>query len=431
MERTYSSKVPAEDGLHVRVAGWAREIRNLGTLRFIILADREGTIQITAKEGIVNKEVLEMIPKIERESVIEVYGKVRVEKQARGGREIIPEKINVLSHAKEPLPLIVREQENPEEKTRFDARFMDLRREKSQAIFRVRYEICRAARQFLHQNGFLEIQTPKITITGTESGAEVFETEYYGKPAFLVQSAQLYKQMCQAAGFDRVFEITPQWRAEKSNTSRHLAESWSIDMEMGFIESEDDVMKMLEGMVAYMVKHVKENCATQLEKLKVAIEVPKLPLRKVSYLECKKFAEKHNIETEENDISIAVLKEMTKKNPRELFFIDKWPMKGKPFYIMASKENTEISRSFDLQFGPLEISSGGQRIHDPKLLEERIKEKGMKTDTLQFYLDSFKYGMPPHGGFGFGVDRFTAALLGIENVREAVLFPRTPDRIVP
>lgn len=431
MERSYSTNVPAEEGLKVHVAGWARELRSMSTLRFIILADREGTIQITAKDGAVPKEVFDLIPKIERESVIDVHGRVRVEKQARGGREIIPERIEILSHSKEPLPLIVREQENPEEKTRFDARFMDLRRDKAQSIFRVRYEICRAIREYLHSQKFIEIQTPKITITGTESGAEVFETKYYGKPAYLVQSAQLYKQMAQAAGFDRVFEITPQWRAEKSNTARHLAESWSVDMEMSFIQSEEDVMQILEGMVVHAMKHVKDECAKHLERLKVSYEIPKLPLRRLTFKECHDFAKKHGIETEENDISINVLKEMTKSNSRELYFVCKWPTRGKPFYIMPYSDNPEWSRSFDLQFGPLEISSGGQRINDPELLAKRIKEKDMKTETLQFYLDSFKYGMPPHGGFGFGVDRFTASLLGIENVREAVLFPRTPDRIVP
>lgn len=429
MERVYSSQVPAKEGMEVRLAGWAREIRNIGTLRFIILADREGTIQITAKKGSVPEGVFEEIPKIERESVISVEGKVRVEKQARGGREVIPMKLDVLSHAAEPLPLIVREQEEPHEKTRFDNRFMDLRREKAHAVFMVRSEVCRAIREFLLSKGFIEIHTPKITITGTESGAEVFETEYYGKPAFLVQSAQLYKQMCQAAGFDRVFEITPQWRAEKSNTPRHLAESWSVDMEMSFIQSEEDVMKILEGMVTHTTEHVRKECKGQLDKLGVSLDEPRTPFRRLTFEECHAFAKKHHIETEENDVNVNVLKEMTKADPREFFFITKWPLAGKPFYIMP--EGEKWSRSFDLQLGPLEISSGGQRVHDPKLLAERIKVKGMHTDTLQFYLDSFKYGMPPHGGFGFGLDRFVAAILGIENIKEAVLFPRTPERVVP
>ncbi len=434
MERIHTSDIAGSSG-SVKVQGWLREKRDLGSIMFLILADRYGEVQITVKEDEVDGNLLELAEELTRESVISVVGAVKENEQAPGGNEIHPESLELLSEAKKPLPMDPRGKQDANLATRLDNRFMDLRKVDRRAIFEVRDLACRGARKCLEENGFMEVHTPKITVSGTEGGAEVFPIIYYEREAFLVQSAQLYKQLMQASGAERVYEITPQWRAEKSRTPRHLTESWSVDMEMSFIEDQEDVMEVQEMVVRDMVKMIKEKGRKQLEELDVGLEIPELPLKRLTYDEALEIAEEEGEDIQwGEDINIKAMRKIgdrLKEEGHDFYFIKRWPADERAFYYRPDPEDTKYSQTFDLNYRSWELSSGGQRIHNLELLKKRIEEQGMDPSDMRFYLDAFRYGMPPHGGFGMGLDRFIASVLGIENIKEAVLFPRTPDRLEP
>ncbi len=434
MERAYTTDINGSSD-KVKVQGWLREKRDLGSIMFLIIADRKGEIQVTVKDDEVDEDLLESAENVTRESVVSVEGSVQENDQAPGGREIHPESFEVLSEAKKPLPMDPRGKQEANLATRLDNRFMDLRKKDRRAIFEIRDAACSGARQYLEENGFMEVHTPKITVSGTEGGAEVFPIIYYEKEAFLVQSAQLYKQLMQAAGAERVYEITPQWRAEKSRTPRHLTESFSVDMEMSFIEDQEDVMEVQERTVKAMVESIKERASEQLEELDVDLKVPELPLKRLTYDEALEMAEEEGEEIQwGEDINIKAMRKISKRleeQGHDFYFIKRWPASEKAFYYRPDPEDSKYTQTFDLNYRSWELSSGGQRIHDLELLKERIENQGMDPSEMKFYLDAFRYGMPPHGGFGMGLDRFVASVLGIENVKETVLFPRTPDRLEP
>ncbi len=434
MERAYTTDINGSSD-KVKVQGWLREKRDLGSIMFLIIADRKGEIQVTVKDDEVDEDLLKSAENVTRESVVSVEGSVQENDQAPGGREIHPESFEVLSEAKKPLPMDPRGKQEANLATRLDNRFMDLRKKDRRAIFEIRDAACSGARQYLEENGFMEVHTPKITVSGTEGGAEVFPIIYYEKEAFLVQSAQLYKQLMQAAGAERVYEITPQWRAEKSRTPRHLTESFSVDMEMSFIEDQEDVMEVQERTVKAMVESIKERASEQLEELDVDLKVPELPLKRLTYDEALEMAEEEGEEIQwGEDINIKAMRKISKRleeQGHDFYFIKRWPASEKAFYYRPDPEDSKYTQTFDLNYRSWELSSGGQRIHDLELLKERIENQGMDPSEMKFYLDAFRYGMPPHGGFGMGLDRFVASVLGIENVKETVLFPRTPDRLEP
>ncbi len=434
MDRTYTSDVGGGSD-KVKVQGWLREKRDLGSIKFLVVSDRKGEIQITVKDDETDKSILDVVDSTPRESVVSVEGLVVENSQAPGGVEIHPDAFEVISKSKKPLPLDPRGKQDANIDTRFDNRFMDLRKKDRMAIFDIRDAACRGARNCLEKRGFMEIHTPKITVSGTEGGAEVFPIIYYEREAFLVQSAQLYKQLMQAGGAERVYEITPQWRAEKSRTPRHLTESWSVDMEMSFIDDQEDVMKVHEEVVRDMVEFVVKTAGDKLDKLGIDIEVPELPLKRITYDEALEIAEEEGEKVEwGEDIGIKAMRKVSERmenQGHDFYFIKRWPSNTKSFYYRPDPGDKKYSQTFDLNYRSWELSSGGQRIHDLDLLEKRIKDQGMDTSNMQFYLDAFRYGMPPHGGFGMGLDRFVASILGIENIKEVVLFPRTPDRLEP
>jgi len=433
MERKHTSDI--EGGEEVKVEGWLREKRDLGKIKFLILADRKGEIQITVKEDEAEEGIIEKIDSIPRESVISVKGEAKESDQAPGGREIVPKELEVYSESEKPLPLDPRGKQEANLATRLDNRFMDLRKEEKRAIFEIRSAACQGAREWFDENEFMEIHTPKITVSGTEGGAEVFPIIYYEKEAFLVQSAQLYKQLMQAGGAEKVYEITPQWRAEKSRTPRHVTESWSLDMEMSFIEDEEDVMEVQERLVQAIVKKVKEEASEHLENIDADVKVPELPLKRLTYDEALEIASEEGEDIEwGEDLSIKATRKVAKRLEEQghnFYFIKRWPSSEKAFYYRPDPEDSKYSQTFDLNYGSWELSSGGQRIHDLELLKERIEGQGMDPSKMEFYLDAFRYGMPPHGGFGLGLDRLIASILGLENIKEAILFPRTPDRLEP
>lgn len=428
----YSLDVKKETfGKKITVAGWVEDIRNIGSIAFIIIRDRKGTLQVTAlkKE---HPDLFNILTGINRESVVSVRGLCQESNKARNGYEIIPEEVEILSESETPLPLGVVDKIESELETRLDNRFIDLRKPDIQAIFKIRCSVIEAVHSYLRSEGFLEVHTPNIIASSSEGGTDVFKLKYFENEAFLAQSPQLYKQMMMATGFDRVYEIAWYFRAEEHNTRRHLNESTAVDLEMAFINDEEDVMKILEKLVYNMWKKASE-CKKELEVLNKKVVVPKLPFKRIKYDEVINLLNSEGSEikwgedlgSEEEKI----LGEIMKKQDDNFYFITKYPIEAKPFYTMPEKD--KYSRGFDLECKGVEIASGSQRIHNIDLLEKRIKACGLNKKDFESYLKAFRYGMPTHGGFGFGIERFIMELLDIKNIRECILFPRDRTRLIP
>ncbi len=428
----YSKEVTQKDyDKQVTVAGWIEDIRNLGSIAFIILRDGKGTLQITVLKK-KTPELFEQLTSFSRESVISVKGLCKGNEKVRNGYEILPEEVEILSAAETPLPLGVVDKVEADFDTRLDNRFIDLRKPEIQAIFKIRNVVIAAAHQYLRSQSFIEVHTPNIIPSSSEGGTEVFKLQYFEKEAFLAQSPQLYKQSLMATGLDRVYEIAWYFRAEEHNTRRHLNESTAVDLEMAYISDEEEVMEILENLVHSMWKSASE-CKEELEILDKKIVIPKLPFTRIRYDEVinKLQERKSGIEwgqdlgTEDEKL----LGEIMKEDGKEFYFITRYPLESKPFYTMP--EGEKYSRGFDLECKGVEIASGSQRIHDVKLLKKRLGACDLNPKDFEAYLKAFRYGMPPHGGFGFGIERFLMELLDIKNIRECILFPRDRTRLTP
>ena len=429
----------AENGKTVTLAGWVYEIRDLGGISFIVLRDRTGRAQITLVKKKVDPELLETMKRLSRESVIVVTGTLKAEPKAPNGYEILPESIKVLNEAESPLPMDTTGKVDAELDTRLDNRFMDLRREEQTAVFVIRHTIQNSIRSFLENNKFVETTTSKIVAAATEGGTDLFPISYFDREAFLNQSPQLFKQMLMSAGLDRVYEIGPIFRAEEHDTRKHLNEATSIDIEMSFADHED-VMELLENMIVYVYEQVTEKCAKSLADLEIELKIPALPFKKYAYEDVLNIINNEipEIETKMkfgDDIGTQAEhlfgEYVFEKTGESHYFITDWPTETKPFYAMPYENRPEISKSFDMMHRTMELSSGAQRIHQYDLLVERIKAKGLNPDGFDFYLKTFRFGMPPHGGFGVGCERLVMTMLGLDNVREAVLFPRDRKRLSP
>ncbi|MBI2041175.1 MAG: aspartate--tRNA(Asn) ligase [DPANN group archaeon] len=429
-KRILSAEVQSSKaGSQVIVAGWASEVKSLGKIAFIKLRDREGYLQLVSTDF----KLIGRISKLTNESVIIASGKVQKSKAKAGGNELELKDFEVLSLAEPKLPIDMSGKIETDLSKRLDYRVLDLKNPKNLAIFKIRSQANASTRDFLLANGFIEMQTPKLVAAGTEGGATLFQADYYGKKVFLSQSQQLYKQYLLAAGFDRVFEIGPSFRAEKSHTMRHLTEFTHFDFEMAFIKDEDDVLKVLEQWFVFLLKDLKVKCKKELELLGTALEIPKLPFPRVTYEECLKLLSTISVKLKfGNDIGTDDEKKVgelvKKKYKTNSYFITKYPFGLKPFYIMT---DGEVSRGFDFEYEGEELASGGQREHRVDILTKQIKGKGLNPKDFEFYLMPFRYGMPPHGGFGLGIDRLIRYILKLENIREAVLFPRDPERLMP
>jgi aspartyl-tRNA synthetase len=412
--------------------GWAHEIRDLGGLAFILLRDRTGIVQITIPKKKVSEEILATFKDISRESVIQVKGQVKSVDKAPGGREIIPETLTLISRAEAPLPLDVSEKVPAEIDTRLDTRYLDARRPKIASIFQIRSEVQHAIRDFFHEQEFIEITTSKIVATATEGGTELFPIAYFEKEAFLNQSPQLYKQMMMAAGFEKVYEIGPIFRAEEHNTTKHLNEATSIDIEVSFANHED-VMNLLENLIRVTYERVADTCANQLEVLELTdFSIPEKQFPRLTYADAIDIAaQKINGDIAYgDDLNTAAERAIGEEVGRHYFITD-WPTAIKPYYAMPYENEPEICKAFDLMHPKMELSSGAQRVHDYDLLCQQISAKGLNPGNFEFYLKPFKYGMPPHAGWGAGAERLVITMLELPNVREAVLFPRDRRRVVP
>jgi nondiscriminating aspartyl-tRNA synthetase len=435
---TYSKEIDsASYGKQVTVGGWVQDLRNLGGISFLQLRDRYGVIQITNLKK-KNKDLFDLAASIPRESVILVTGTVKESKEARAGFEILPDKIEILSKAETPLPLGVIDKVGADMDTRLNNRFMDLRKEEVRAIFQVRAKTIEGIREFLLSEGFVEVSTPKIVAAGAEGGSTLFPIKYFDRAAYLAQSPQLYKQNLMATGLDRIFEIAPAYRAEASDTIRHIAEFISLDVELAFIQSSEDVMAVAEGIVTSSLNYVREHAKGELEKLGAKVELPETPLPRVKYKDAIEMVRAEGLRIEHGDDlgtegEKALGEVMKREKNSELYFITEFPtsLKRGTFYAKRSDEDPETTGYFDLDYRGQEIVSGGQREHRYDVLIEQMRENNLNLESFDFYLKAFRFGMPPHGGFGFGVERYVQKMLDLPNIREAVLYPRDRSRLIP
>ena len=422
----------AEEGTTIILEGAVHSIRDMGEIAFVILRKREGLIQTVWDEGKTDMELSE----IREGDYIHVTGQIKDEERAPHGKEVRLSTIRHLSHVSCPLPLPIDKWKlNTSLEAKLDRRSLSLRNIRERARFRIQEGIVRGFRDFLYEQGFTEIHTPKIGAKSAEGGANMFRLSYFHRPAVLQQSPQLYKQMMVGV-FDRVFETGPVFRAEKHNTRRHLNEYTSLDFEMGYIHSFLDICAMETGFLQYTMNLLEKEYSKELKLLNITLpDVEKIPY--VHFDEAKRLvSEKYNrkirnpfdLEPEEEELIGKYFKE---EYNADFVFVTHYPSKKRPFYAMDDPEDTRYTLSFDLLYHGLEITTGGQRIHDLSMLEEKIQEKGMTEEGLEQYLDAFRFGMPPHGGLGIGLERLTMQLLGEDNVREACLFPRDMSRLEP
>jgi len=426
MERCLVNEAQGNLEKTVKLQGWAHRIRKLGKIAFILLRDRTGIIQC-----VINTKEVD-IKDLRLESVIEVNGVVKKNKDTF---EVQADSLKVLSLVKEELPIEINGEDiEANIDTVLDHRVLSMRNEKVNAVFKIEAEIAHGFSEYLQTQGFTEIFTPKITAEGAEGGTELFELKYFDRKAYLAQSPQFYKQMMVAAGYERVFEIGHVYRAESHDTKRHLNEYVSMDLEMGFINDERDLIKLECELLRYIFKHIKEKCQRELKLLRVEIpeiqkQLPVIPLQEAIKILREKY-NKMDLTTDiDHEGEELIGKFVKEKYNSDFVFLTHYTREKRPMYTMPCMEN--LTHSFDLIFRGMEITTGGQRIHDYEMLKKSMIEKGLNPDDFKNYLDTFKFGMPPHGGLAIGLERLTMNLLKLDNIREATAFVRDKKRILP
>lgn len=419
-------------GNTVKVNGFIHTIRDMGNVAFMILRKRDGLIQCVFEEGITNFSLKDL-----REAdTVEVTGTLIDSEKAPGGIEIRLSGIKVLSEPADPMPLpIAKWKLNTSLEAKLNYRPISLRNIRERAKFKIQEVIVRGFRDFLYQEGFTEIHTPKIGAKSAEGGANVFKLDYFHRPAILQQSPQFYKQMMVGV-YDRVFEAAPVFRAEKHNTKRHLNEYTSLDLEMGYIDGFEDIMAMETGFLQYTMQLLEKEYARELKILEIELpktdQIPAVRFDEIKRLVSEKYDWKtkapYDLEPEEEVLISRYAKE---EWDADFVFVTHYPSKKRPFYAMDDPADAAFTLSFDLLFRGMEITTGGQRIHDYHELLKKMEARGMTTEGMEQYLSAFRYGMPPHGGLGIGMERLTMKLMGEDNVRETTLFPRDLSRLEP
>ena len=424
-----SDVTPDLDCSEVTLFGWVQEIRDLGGIRFIILQDREGTIQITIPKKKVIPEVLSKSDSLQKRFSIAVKGIVKKTTMTPRGIEIIPNAIKVLATASEQLPLDITGKTPANIETRLDSRALDLAQEQNVAVFKIQHTALEAVREFLFEKGFLEVHTPRIIASATEGGAALFAVDYFGEKAFLAQSPQLYKEQL-VMSLEKVFEVGPFFRAEESHTRRHLSEFVSVDIEQAFADA-DDVMVLLEQVVRHVCQRVIGNCPKELGVLKYKLSVPELPFKRLTYDEILGELKKQGVEVPwGEDIPTEAFRVLGKLH-RGFYFITKWPTHSKAFYIKPRDDDANLCEGFDLMWRWIELVSGGTRIAEKDLLVSRLLEQGLNPEAFRYHLQAFDWGMPPHAGWAIGLERLTMILTGKRNIREVTLYPRDRLRLTP
>lgn len=426
-------------GEDVVISGFVDNIRNLQWVQFVILRDNTGKVQVTIeKSEEANKEMVELIDNLTLESTVKITGKLMESPKVKlNGMEIVPTKIEVTSRSDEELPFNFKDLASVNLDTRLDERFIDLRNDKNIFMFQVQSTIVRYMREYLYNNNFTEIHTPKFIGAASESGSDVFEVKYFDRVAYLAQSPQFYKQMAMASGFNRIFEVAPCFRAENSNTSRHATEFTSFDVEFSYIESYEDVMNLEAEMLTYALEKTNEVYGEKIKEVfGVSLVVPKLPFPSMKLADIyQELEERYGYKVEESEKTDLTTeaerlcyKLSQEKFGHEYLFVTDFPAEKRAFYHMRDSEGHLMG--YDLLWRGVEITTGAQREHRYEEIVKNAKEKGLDKD-VQFYLEFFKYGCPPHGGFAIGIDRLTMLLLGIPSVKETQFLFRGPNRLNP
>ena len=420
------------EGNPVKIEGTIHTIRDMGEVAFVILRRRDGLLQCVYEEG---KSGFDR-KGLKEAACVEAEGIIRKEERAPHGVELRLTGLKVLSEPAAPLPLAISKWKlNTSLEAKLNMRSISLRNIRERAKFRIQEGIVRGFRDFLYSQGFTEIHTPKIGAKGAEGGSNLFRLDYFHHPAVLAQSPQFYKQMMVGV-FDRVFETGPVFRAEKHTTKRHLNEYTSLDFEMGYIDSFEDIMAMETGFLQYMLALLEREYAPELKILDITLpkadKIPAVRFDEAKQLASEKYGHKirnpYDLEPEEE---VLIGRYFQEEYGSDFVFVTHYPSKKRPFYAMDDPADPKFTLSFDLLYKGLEITTGGQRIHDYQMLLDKIAARGMTEEGMEQYLDTFKYGMPPHGGLGIGLERLTMKLAGEDNVRETTLFPRDLSRLDP
>ena len=408
----------------VILAGWVEDLRKMGKMTFLTLRDVTGITQI-----ILTDELTKTVEGITRQSVVRVTGKVQDTRARDFEYEIKANEISILAKAVHPLPIDPIGRLESHIDNRLNTRALDMRNQKTASIFKIRHHVLASLRKTLSEKKFIEITTPKIIGSASEGGANLFSLDYFGKQAYLAQSPQLYKEQM-TIGLERVFEIASFYRAEKSHTGRHLSEFTSVDIEAAFMNY-TDVMNVLEDLVVDTFKYVSENCKKELEIIGNKTVTSDHPFEKITYSQALDELKEKDVKLEFGDDLLDSHLRILGENHPSFYFLTDWPIKLKPFYITEKQDNVELSESFDLQCGYLELSSGGSRLHNPEKIKARLKEQNLDPSKFSEHLQAFDWGMPPHAGWGLGLERLLTIILGIDNVREVILYPRDPERLKP
>jgi aspartyl-tRNA synthetase len=420
---------PEMDGKEVTLFGWVQEIRDLGAIRFVILQDREGTVQITVLRKKASSEVLSKSDALQKRYSIGVKGVVKKTTMTPRGIEVIPNEIRIFSAADLSLPIDITGKTPANLEARLDARALDLCSEGNVSVFKIQHTAVEAIRNYLFERGFLEVHTPRMIASATEGGAELFSVDYFERKAFLAQSPQLYKEQL-VMSLEQVFEIGPFFRAEESHTRHHLSEFVSIDIEQAFANA-DDVMQLLEQLMQYVCKVVNERCQKELAALKYSVKVPEIPFKRLKYDEVLSDLKREGVEVPwGEDIPTPALRTLGKVHPY-FYYITDWPTSSRAFYIQPRNDNPDLCEGFDLMWRWVELVSGGTRIASKELLMKRLKEKELNPESFKYHLQAFDYGMPPHAGWAIGLERLTMMLTGKKNIREVALYPRDKFRLTP
>jgi aspartyl-tRNA synthetase len=420
---------PEADGTEVIIFGWIEDIRDLGGITFLSLKDKSGSIQITVPKDLANISTIKKVDSLQDQSVIAVKGWIRKMERAPRGVEILPQEIRVFSNATHPLPFDPTGRVPADLDVRLDARVLDLRRPTSRAIFTIRHRVLHTIRDFFHSNGHIEVNTPKIIATATEGGAELFPIAYFDREAFLAQSPQLYKEQLSSV-FEKVYEIAPIYRAEESHTTRHLSECISIDMEEAFVNY-DDVMTKLESLTCEVVSAIRKNCELELKVLNHDLPLPSRPFKKYKYTDIVEKLKEFGVEIKwGEDISTGAFRILGKIFKGFYYIID-WPTESKPFYVKPCVDTPKVCEAFDLMHSWLELASGGTRVSDKELLVKRLTNQGLTPSSFEYHLKAYEYGMPPHAGFGLGLERLLMIMTGVKNIREVTIYPRDRFRLKP
>lgn len=434
MKRTYICALRGFCGQRVLVRGWVQTIRDQKKMQFVILRDHTGSVQVVHSKR--EDALSALLSSLTTESAVEVTGTVVANEKVKLGQlEIVLDNLTVVNAAPIQLPITAESALD----LRLDWRFLDLRRPANTLVFKVQTAVEQAMRKYWTQNGFIEIHSPKLMGAASESGAELFSVKYFGGTAYLAQSPQFYKQMAMAAGFDRVFEVGPVFRANPSFTSRHDTEFTSVDVEISWVDSHEDVMALEEEWIRYVLQSVKAQYGEEIRReFDMEVDVPTTPFPRITMAQAYEMLAKSghvlspetkgDLDPEGERRLCAMVKEQT---GQEFVFVTDYPISVRPFYHMRYESDPQTTKSFDLLWRGLEVTTGAQREHRYDVLLRQVQEKGLNPGPIQSYLDCFRYGCPPHGGYGFGLTRMLMILLGVKNVREVTFLYRGPNRLVP